>query len=58
MSGLFDLALASELYTELLEQLEPLVKEKRSLLLSPLGALTATPRRREMLIRASGPRSP
>ena len=42
-SGLFDLALANELYTALLAPLEPLVKDKRSLLIAPSGALTALP---------------
>lgn len=42
-SGLFDLALANELYTSLLAPLEPLVKDKRSLLIAPSGALTALP---------------
>jgi len=42
-SGLFDLALANELYTALLAPLEPLVKDKRSLLVAPSGALTALP---------------
>ena len=42
-SGLFDLALANELYGTLLGQVEPLVKDKRSLLVVPSGALTALP---------------
>jgi CHAT domain-containing protein len=42
-SGLFDLALANELYAALLAQVEPLVKDKRSLLVAPSGALTALP---------------
>jgi CHAT domain-containing protein/Tfp pilus assembly protein PilF len=42
-SGLFDLALANELYGALLAPLEPLVKDKRSLLIAPSGALTALP---------------
>ncbi len=42
-SGLFDLALANELYNSLLGPLEPLVKNKRSLLIAPSGALTALP---------------
>ena len=42
-SGLFDLALANELYNSLLGPLEPLVKDKRSLLIAPSGALTALP---------------
>jgi CHAT domain-containing protein/Tfp pilus assembly protein PilF len=42
-AGLFDLALANELYGTLLGQVEPLVKDKRSLLVVPSGALTALP---------------
>jgi CHAT domain-containing protein len=42
-SGLFDLALANELYGTLLGPVEPLVKDKRSLLVVPWGALTALP---------------
>jgi CHAT domain-containing protein len=42
-SGLFDLALAHELYGTLLGPVEPLVKDKRSLLVVPSGALTALP---------------
>ena len=42
-SGLFDLALANELYGTLLGQVETLVKDKRSLLVVPSGALTALP---------------
>ena len=42
-SGLFDLALANELYKTLLAPVEPLVKDKRSLLVVPSGALTALP---------------
>ncbi|MBR1126186.1 tetratricopeptide repeat protein [Bradyrhizobium lablabi] len=42
-SGLFDLALANELYTDLLAPLEPLIRDKRSLLIAPSGALTALP---------------
>jgi CHAT domain-containing protein/Tfp pilus assembly protein PilF len=42
-SGLFDLALANELYTDLLAPIEPLVRDKRSLLIAPSGALTALP---------------
>jgi CHAT domain-containing protein len=42
-SGLFDLALANELYATLLGSVEPLVKDKRSLLVVPSGALTALP---------------
>jgi CHAT domain-containing protein/Tfp pilus assembly protein PilF len=41
--GLFDLALANELYAALLGPVEPLVKDKRSLLVVPSGALTALP---------------
>ncbi|MFT4121017.1 CHAT domain-containing tetratricopeptide repeat protein [Bradyrhizobium sp.] len=42
-SGLFDLALASELYVTLLGPVEALIKDKRSLLVVPSGALTALP---------------
>jgi CHAT domain-containing protein/tetratricopeptide (TPR) repeat protein len=42
-SGLFDLALANELYATLLSPVEPLIKAKRSLLVVPSGALTALP---------------
>ncbi len=42
-SGLFDLVLANELYSMLLGPVEPLVKNKRSLLVAPSGALTALP---------------
>lgn len=42
-SGLFDLALANELYVTLLSPVETLVKDKRSLLVLPSGALTALP---------------
>ena len=42
-SGLFDLALAHELYKTLLGPVEALVKDKRSLLVVPSGALTALP---------------
>jgi CHAT domain-containing protein/Tfp pilus assembly protein PilF len=42
-SGLFDLALAHELYATLLGPVETLVKDKRSLLVVPSGALTALP---------------
>ena len=38
-SGLFDLALANELYGTLLGPVEALVKDKRSLLIVPSGAL-------------------
>ncbi len=40
---LFDLALANELYVALLGPVEALVKDKRSLLVVPSGALTALP---------------
>ncbi|KJC54863.1 hypothetical protein UB31_04450 [Bradyrhizobium sp. LTSP849] len=42
-SGLFDLALANELYVALLGPVEALTKQKRSLLVVPSGALTALP---------------
>jgi CHAT domain-containing protein len=42
-SGLFDLALANELYVTLLAPVEPFTKDKRSLLVVPSGALTALP---------------
>jgi CHAT domain-containing protein/Tfp pilus assembly protein PilF len=42
-AGLFDLALANELYVDLLGPVETLVKDKRSLLVVPSGALTALP---------------
>ncbi len=42
-SGLFDLALANELYGTLLAPVEALVKDKPSLLVVPSGALTALP---------------
>ena len=42
-SGLFDLALANELYGTLLAPVEALVKDKSSLLVVPSGALTALP---------------
>jgi len=42
-SGLFDLALANELYATLFGPIEALVKDKRSLLVAPSGALTALP---------------
>jgi CHAT domain-containing protein/Tfp pilus assembly protein PilF len=42
-SGLFDLALANELYVTLLAPVETLTKDKRSLLVVPSGALTALP---------------
>jgi CHAT domain-containing protein/tetratricopeptide (TPR) repeat protein len=42
-SGLFDLALANEFYGTLLGPVETLVKDKRSLLVVPSGALTALP---------------
>jgi CHAT domain-containing protein len=42
-AGLFDLALANELYATLLGPVEALVKDKRGLLIVPSGALTALP---------------
>jgi hypothetical protein len=42
-SGLFDLALANEMYSTLLGPVEPLIKDKSSLLVVPEGALTALP---------------
>jgi CHAT domain-containing protein/tetratricopeptide (TPR) repeat protein len=42
-SGLFDLSLANELYAMLLGPVEPLIKDKTSLLVVPEGALTALP---------------
>lgn len=42
-SGLFDLALANELYGTLLAPVEALVQDKPSLLVVPSGALTALP---------------
>ncbi len=42
-ADLFDLAVASELYTTLLAPIEELTKDKRSLLIVPAGALTALP---------------
>ena len=42
-SGLFDLALANELYVTLLGPVEALIKDKSSLLVVPSGALTALP---------------
>ncbi len=42
-SGLFDLALANELYVALLGPVEALTKDKHSLLTVPSGALTALP---------------
>lgn len=42
-SGLFDLALANEFYVTLLGPVETLIKDKRSLLVVPSGALTAVP---------------
>jgi CHAT domain-containing protein/Tfp pilus assembly protein PilF len=42
-SKLFDLALANELYVALFGQVEAIVKDKRSLLVAPSGALTALP---------------
>ena len=42
-SGLYDLALANELHATLFGPVEGLVKDKRSLLVAPSGALTALP---------------
>jgi CHAT domain-containing protein/tetratricopeptide (TPR) repeat protein len=42
-SGLFDLALANDLYVALFGPVEKLVKDKHSLLVAPSGALTALP---------------
>ncbi|MBI5260899.1 MAG: tetratricopeptide repeat protein [Bradyrhizobium sp.] len=42
-AGLFDLALANELYVALLGPVEALTKDRRSLLVVPSGALTALP---------------
>ena len=42
-SGLFDLALANELYGTLLGPVEALIRDKSSLLTVPSGALTALP---------------
>jgi CHAT domain-containing protein/Tfp pilus assembly protein PilF len=42
-SRLFDLALANDLYVALFGQVEAIVKDKRSLLVAPSGALTALP---------------
>ena len=42
-AGPFDLVLANELYATLLAPVEQLVKDKRSLLVVPSGALTALP---------------
>ena len=42
-SGLFDLALANDLYATLLGPVDPLIKDKNSLLVVPEGALTALP---------------
>jgi CHAT domain-containing protein/Tfp pilus assembly protein PilF len=42
-SGLFDLALANELYVALLSPVEALTREKRNLLVVPSAALTALP---------------
>ncbi len=42
-SQLFDLARANELYVTLFGQVEAIVKDKRSLLIAPSGALTALP---------------
>jgi CHAT domain-containing protein/Tfp pilus assembly protein PilF len=42
-SKLFDLAFANELYVALFGQVDAIVKDKRSLLVAPSGALTALP---------------
>ncbi|MGY8704419.1 CHAT domain-containing tetratricopeptide repeat protein [Bradyrhizobium sp. 18BD] len=42
-SGLFDLALANDLYAALLGPVEPLTRDKRNLLVVPSAALTALP---------------
>jgi CHAT domain-containing protein/Tfp pilus assembly protein PilF len=42
-SGLFDLVVANELYATLLGPVESLVKDRRSLMVAPSGALTALP---------------
>ncbi|HWX85499.1 MAG TPA: CHAT domain-containing tetratricopeptide repeat protein [Xanthobacteraceae bacterium] len=42
-SDLFDLGLANELYTAFLEPLEPLIKDKKQLIIVPSGPLTALP---------------
>jgi CHAT domain-containing protein/Tfp pilus assembly protein PilF len=42
-AGLFDLTFVNELYADLLGPVETLVKDKRSLLVVPSGALTALP---------------
>jgi CHAT domain-containing protein/Tfp pilus assembly protein PilF len=42
-AGLFDLALANELYATLLGPVESLIKDKRSLLVAPVSSLTALP---------------
>jgi CHAT domain-containing protein/Tfp pilus assembly protein PilF len=42
-SKLFDLALANDLYVALFGQVEAIVRDKRSLLVAPSGALTALP---------------
>src|SRR5215472_5376718 len=42
-SRLFDLALANDLYVALFGPVEAMVKDKRSLLVAPMGALTALP---------------
>ncbi len=42
-TGLFDLGRANELYATLLAPMEPLIRDKRSLLIVPVGALTALP---------------
>lgn len=42
-SGLFDLGRANDLYAALLSPVETLIRDKRSLLVAPSGALTALP---------------
>jgi CHAT domain-containing protein len=42
-SGLFDLGVAYEFYTELFGPVEPLVKQQKQLIIVPSGALTALP---------------
>lgn len=50
---LFDLAVANEVYAALLGPIEPLIANKRSLLIAPSGALTALPF--QLLITAKPP---
>jgi CHAT domain-containing protein/tetratricopeptide (TPR) repeat protein len=42
-SGLFDLSLSHELYNALIGPIEPLIRDKRHLMVVPTGALTALP---------------